>query len=148
MEERINQKIIGQKAAVKCVCDTLIRAGAGLCDPARPLASFLFCGTTGVGKTELCRVLARELFGTSKALIKLDMAEFMEPHSIAKLIGSPPGYIGHENGGALCEKIRSRSVQHRAVRRDRESAPGGAQHPFRYTGRRSADGLARQNSRL
>lgn len=108
MEERINQKIIGQKAAVKCVCDTLIRAGAGLCDPARPLASFLFCGTTGVGKTELCRVLARELFGTSKALIKLDMAEFMEPHSIAKLIGSPPGYIGHENGGALCEKIRSR----------------------------------------
>lgn len=108
MEARINRRIIGQPAAVKCVCDTLIRAGAGLCDPARPLASFLFCGTTGVGKTELCRVLSDELFGTTKALIKLDMAEFMEPHSIAKLIGSPPGYVGHDEGGALCEKIRSR----------------------------------------
>lgn len=108
MEERINRRIIGQNAAVKCVCDTLIRAGAGLCDPTRPLASFLFCGTTGVGKTELCRVLADELFKTSKALVKLDMAEFMEQHSIAKLIGSPPGYVGHDDGGALCEKIRSR----------------------------------------
>lgn len=108
MENRINKRIIGQTAAVKCVCDTLIRAGAGLCDPARPLASFLFCGTTGVGKTELCRVLADEMFGTSKALIKLDMAEFMEQHSVAKLIGSPPGYVGHDEGGVLCEKIRSR----------------------------------------
>lgn len=108
LSERVKRQIIGQDKAVDCVCSTLIRAATGLCDPQRPLASFLFCGTTGVGKTELCKVIAREMFGSDKALIKLDMAEFMEPHSVSKLIGSPPGYIGHEKGGELCDRVRSR----------------------------------------
>ena len=108
LEARIKSRIIGQDSAVKCVCDTLKRAGAGLCDPARPYASFLLCGTTGVGKTELCRTVAEELFGSRRALIKLDMAEYMEIHSVSKLIGSPPGYVGHDEGGALCDAVRAR----------------------------------------
>lgn len=108
LSKRVKQSIIGQDRAVDTVCDTLVRAGAGLCDPKRPMASFMFCGTTGVGKTELCRVISKEMFGSEKALIKLDMAEFMEPHSVAKLIGSPPGYVGHDEGGALCERVRTR----------------------------------------
>ncbi len=106
--DELSKKIIGQQSVVRAVSNTLTRALTGLSDPTRPLCSFMFCGTTGVGKTELCRVLARELFSDRRALIKLDMAEFMEPHSVAKLIGSPPGYVGYEAGGALCEKVRSR----------------------------------------
>lgn len=108
LETAVKQSIIGQDKAVKQVCDALKRAATGLGDPARPLVSFLFCGTTGVGKTELCRVIASELLGNTKSLIKLDMAEFMEGHSISKLIGSPPGYVGHEKGGALCDRVRSK----------------------------------------
>ncbi len=108
LRNEIKNEIIGQDKAVDTVCDALIRAGTGLSDPARPLASFLFCGTTGVGKTELCKVISKKLYGGDKALIKLDMAEFMEPHSVSKLIGAPPGYIGHEDGGALCERVRLR----------------------------------------
>lgn len=108
LESRVKEQIIGQDKAVKSVCRALILAATGLCDDNRPLGSFLLCGTTGVGKTELCRVLAREMFGSEKALIKLDMAEYMEPHSVSKLIGSPPGYIGHDKGGELCDRVRSR----------------------------------------
>ena len=106
--ERICERIIGQDAAVKEVCSALTRARTGLCDESRPAASFLFCGSTGVGKTELCKVIATELFGSQKALIKLDMAEFMEPHSVSRLIGSPPGYIGHGEGGMLVKQVRTR----------------------------------------
>ena len=108
LEERINARVAGQSGAVKRVCAALMRAGAGLSDPRRPLASFIFSGSTGVGKTELCRALAAEMFGSEQALIKLDMAEYMESHSVSKLIGAPPGYVGHGEGGSLCDRVRSR----------------------------------------
>ena len=108
LRSQIKEQIIGQDRAVDTVCDTLIRVGTGLSDPSRPLASFLFCGTTGVGKTELCKVIATTLFGSPKSLIKLDMAEFMESHSVSKLIGAPPGYVGHDDGSVLCDRIRTR----------------------------------------
>ncbi len=108
LKSQLLQKIIGQDEAVCQVCDTLMRAGTGLGDPDRPLASFIFAGPTGVGKTELCRQIAKTLFGSEKALIKLDMAEYSERHSIARITGSPPGYIGHDDGGKLCEQVRER----------------------------------------
>ena len=108
LKAALSQRIIGQNSVITGVCNTLGRSLSGLCDPTRPLCSFLFCGTTGVGKTELCKALASELFGDKRALIKLDMAEFMEMHSVSKLIGSPPGYVGHDEGGALCERVRSK----------------------------------------
>ncbi len=108
LKETLLQKIIGQTAAVTEVCDALMHAGTGLCDPDRPLASFIFAGPTGVGKTELCRQIAKNLFGSQKALIKLDMSEYSERHSIARLTGSPPGYVGHDDGGKLCEQVRAR----------------------------------------
>lgn len=106
--ERLKKTLIGQDSAIKDVCETLIRAQAGLSEPTRPLASFIFAGPTGVGKTELCKRLAQELYGSEKALIKLDMAEFSERHSVARLTGSPPGYIGHDEGGWLVDKVRAK----------------------------------------
>jgi len=108
LETQLNQAVIGQNQAVNQVCNALNRALTGLCDPARPLASFIFCGSTGVGKTELCRQLSISLFGNTDSLVKLDMAEFMEQHSVSKLIGSPPGYVGHDEGGVLCDRVRSK----------------------------------------
>ncbi len=108
LKSKLVKKIIGQDEAVCQVCDALMRAGTGLGDPERPLASFIFAGPTGVGKTELCRQIAKTLFGSEKALIKLDMAEYSERHSIARITGSPPGYIGHDDGGKLCEQVRAR----------------------------------------
>ncbi len=108
LKSQLLQKIIGQDTAVNEVCDTLMRAATGLCDPSRPLASFIFAGPTGVGKTELCRQIAKTMFGSEKALIKLDMSEYSERHSIARITGSPPGYIGHDDGGKLCEQVRER----------------------------------------
>lgn len=108
LKTQLLKTIIGQDEAVGTVCDALMRAGTGLGDPDRPLTSFIFAGPTGVGKTELCRQIAKTLFGSEKALIKLDMSEYSERHSIARLTGSPPGYIGHDNGGKLCEQVRAR----------------------------------------
>ena len=108
LEKQLNSLIIGQTNAIKQVCATLTRTIAGLNEPDRPLASFIFAGPTGVGKTELCRLLARKLYGSEKGMIKLDMAEFSEKHSVARLTGSPPGYIGHDDGGWLVQKVRSR----------------------------------------
>lgn len=104
----LNKKIIGQSEAVNKVCYALMRSYAGICDPDRPVASFVFAGPTGVGKTELCKVLAKQLFGSKNALIKLDMSEYSERHSISRLTGSPPGYIGHDEGSMLCEKVRQK----------------------------------------
>lgn len=103
----LNSQLIGQHNAIEQVCATLTRTIAGLGDPNRPLASFIFTGPTGVGKTELCRLIAKKLYGSEKAMIKLDMAEFSERHSVSRLTGSPPGYIGHDNGGWLVQKVRS-----------------------------------------
>jgi len=106
LEERLHEKIIGQDEAVKVVAEAVRRSRVGLKNPTRPTAVFLFLGPTGVGKTELAKVLAEIVFGDESTLIKLDMSEYMEKHSVAKLIGSPPGYVGFEEGGQLTEKVR------------------------------------------
>jgi len=106
MEERIHQRVVGQDEAVKLVSDAIRRSRAGLADPERPYGSFLFLGPTGVGKTELCRALAEFLFDSEDHLIRIDMSEFMEKHSVARLIGAPPGYVGYEEGGYLTEAVR------------------------------------------
>ncbi|HNH90366.1 MAG TPA: AAA family ATPase, partial [Thiobacillaceae bacterium] len=106
MEERIHQKVVGQDEAVRLVSDAIRRSRAGLSDPNRPYGSFLFLGPTGVGKTELCKALAEFLFDSQDHLIRVDMSEFMEKHSVARLIGAPPGYVGYEEGGYLTEAVR------------------------------------------
>lgn len=107
-EQELRKRVIGQNEAVKAVANALRRARAGLTDPNRPIASFLFLGPTGVGKTELAKALAEFMFNDEKAMIRFDMSEFMESHSVAKLIGSPPGYVGYEEGGQLTEAVKHR----------------------------------------
>jgi ATP-dependent Clp protease ATP-binding subunit ClpC len=108
MESEIHKRLIGQDEAVKIVCQAVRRARAGLKDPRRPIGSFIFLGPTGVGKTELARSLAAFLFDNDDALIRLDMSEFAERHSTARLVGSPPGYVGYDEGGQLTEAVRRR----------------------------------------
>ncbi len=106
MEARLHQRVVGQDEAVRVVADAIRRSRAGLSDPNRPYGSFLFLGPTGVGKTELCRALAEFLFDSQEHMIRIDMSEFMEKHSVARLIGAPPGYVGYEEGGYLTEAVR------------------------------------------
>lgn len=106
METALHQRVIGQDEAVTVVANAIRRSRAGLADPNRPIGSFLFLGPTGVGKTELCKALAGFLFDTEEAMVRIDMSEFMEKHSVARLIGAPPGYVGYEEGGHLTEQIR------------------------------------------
>ncbi|MFJ1267392.1 ATP-dependent chaperone ClpB [Legionella lytica] len=108
MEEVLHQRLIGQEEAINAVSNAIRRSRAGLADPNRPIGSFLFLGPTGVGKTELCKALAAYLFDTEEAMIRIDMSEFMEKHSVARLIGAPPGYVGYEEGGYLTEAVRRR----------------------------------------
>ena len=108
MEQSLSRRVVGQQEAVHAVCRAIRRARVGLNDPRRPYASFLFLGPTGVGKTELCKALAEELFGSQDCMIRLDMSEYMEKHSVARMIGSPPGYVGFEEGGQLTDLIRRR----------------------------------------
>ncbi|KIF80730.1 ATP-dependent chaperone ClpB [Noviherbaspirillum autotrophicum] len=106
MEDELHKRVVGQHEAIVAVSDAIRRSRAGLADPNRPYGSFMFLGPTGVGKTELCKALASFLFDTEEALIRLDMSEFMEKHSVARLIGAPPGYVGYEEGGYLTEAVR------------------------------------------
>jgi len=108
MEEMLHQRVVGQDEAVKAVADAVRRSRAGLADPKRPSGSFLFLGPTGVGKTELCKALADFLFDSDDAMVRIDMSEFMEKHSVARMIGAPPGYVGYEEGGYLTEAVRRR----------------------------------------
>jgi ATP-dependent Clp protease ATP-binding subunit ClpB len=108
MEEQLGKRVVGQAEAIKAVSDAIRRSRAGLADPRRPNGSFLFLGPTGVGKTELCKALAEFLFDTEEAMVRIDMSEFMEKHSVARLIGAPPGYVGYEEGGYLTEAVRRR----------------------------------------
>lgn len=108
MEEALKTRVVGQEEAIRVVSDAVRRSRAGLSDPNRPSGSFLFLGPTGVGKTELCKALAEFLFDSSDAMIRIDMSEFMEKHSVARLIGAPPGYVGYEEGGYLTEAVRRR----------------------------------------
>ncbi|MBW4048717.1 MAG: AAA domain-containing protein, partial [Proteobacteria bacterium] len=106
MEDKLHQRVVGQDQAIRAVSDAIRRSRAGLSDPNRPYGSFLFLGPTGVGKTELCKALAEFLFDSQDHLIRIDMSEFMEKHSVARLIGAPPGYVGYEEGGYLTEAVR------------------------------------------
>ena len=106
IEKELQKHIIGQDKAISYIARAIRRSRAGVADPNRPVGSFMFLGRTGVGKTELCKVLARYLFNNDKALIKLDMSEFSESHSVSKLIGSPPGYVGYDDAAVVCERVR------------------------------------------
>jgi ATP-dependent Clp protease ATP-binding subunit ClpB len=108
MEDRLRERVVGQDEALVAVSDAVRRSRSGLSDPRRPIGSFIFLGPTGVGKTELCKALAELLFDTEDAMVRIDMSEFMEQHSVARLIGAPPGYVGYEEGGRLTEAIRRR----------------------------------------
>ena len=108
LEERLHQRVVGQDEAVTAVANAVRRSRSGLQDPHRPIGSFLLCGPTGVGKTELCKALAETLFDDEHAMVRLDMSEFMEKHTVSRLIGAPPGYIGYEEGGKLTEAVRRR----------------------------------------
>src|ERR671925_2262545 len=108
MEEGLHARVVGQDEAVTAVSNAIRRARSGLKDPNRPIGSFIFFGPTGVGKTELARALAGFLFDDEHALIRIDMSEYQEKHTVARLIGAPPGYVGYEEGGQLTEAVRRR----------------------------------------
>jgi ATP-dependent Clp protease ATP-binding subunit ClpB len=108
LEERIHQRLVDQEEAVRAVADAVRRNRSGLQDPNRPIGSFIFLGPTGVGKTELCKALAEVMFDDEDAMVRVDMSEFMERHTVSRLIGAPPGYVGYEEGGMLTEAIRRR----------------------------------------
>ncbi len=108
MEEELHRRVVGQDEGIKIVANSIRRSRAGLSDPNRPIGSFIFLGPTGVGKTELCKALAMFLFDTEESMVRIDMSEFMEKHSVARLIGAPPGYVGYEEGGYLTEAVRRR----------------------------------------
>ena len=107
LEDILHKRVIGQDEAVNAVARAVKRGRVGLKDPRRPIGSFLFLGPTGVGKTELSKALAEALFGNEESMIRVDMSEYMEKHSVAKMIGSPPGYVGHEEGGQLSDQVRT-----------------------------------------
>jgi ATP-dependent Clp protease ATP-binding subunit ClpB len=106
LEEELHHRVVGQDEAVRAVADAVVRARAGIKDPKRPIGSFLFLGPTGVGKTELARALAATLFDDEDNIVRLDMSEYMEKHTVARLIGAPPGYVGYDEGGQLTEAVR------------------------------------------
>ena len=108
MEERLHQRVIGQDEAINAVANAIRRARAGLQDPNRPLGSFMFLGPTGVGKTELARALAEFLFDDEQAMVRIDMSEYQEKHTVSRMIGAPPGYVGYEEAGQLTEAVRRR----------------------------------------
>jgi ATP-dependent Clp protease ATP-binding subunit ClpB len=111
MEQRLGARVIGQKRAITAVSNAVRRARSGLQDPNRPIGSFLFLGPTGVGKTELTKALANFLFDDPRAMVRIDMSEYMEKHAVARLVGAPPGYVGYEEGGVLTEAVRRRPYQ-------------------------------------
>ena len=108
MEERLHQRVIGQHEAVEAVSNALRRARSGLQDPDRPIGSFVFLGPTGVGKTELARALAEFMFDDERAMVRIDMSEYQERHTVSRLVGAPPGYVGYDEGGQLTEAVRRR----------------------------------------
>src|SRR5919198_100969 len=129
MEEKLHERVVGQDEAVRVVSDAILRSRLGLADPNRPYGSFLFLGPTGVGKTELCKALAAFLFDAEDHLIRIDMSEYMEKHSVARLIGAPPGYIGYDEGGQLTEQVR-RKPDLVGVLGEKEKAPPDNYHVF------------------
>ncbi len=129
LDQILHERVVGQDEAVQTVTDAIIRARSGIKDPRRPIGSFIFLGPTGVGKTELARSLAEALFDTEDSMVRVDMSEYQERHSVSRLVGAPPGYVGYEEGGQLTEAVRRTAVLGSPVRRDRESTHGCLQHP-------------------
>ncbi len=148
LEEVLHERVIGQDSAVSAVANAIRRSRAGLSDPHRPIGSFLFLGPTGVGKTELARTLADFLFDDERAMVRIDMSEYMEKHAVSRLVGAPPGYVGYEEGGQLTEAIRRRPVRGDPARRDREGPPRRVQHPVAAHGRRPAHRRSGAHRRL
>ena len=148
LEEALHERVVGQDAAVTAVANAIRRARAGLQDPNRPIGSFLFLGPTGVGKTELARALAEFLFDDERAMVRIDMSEYQERHTVSRLVGAPPGYVGYEEGGQLTETIRRPPVLGRAARRDREGALGRVQRAAPAARRRPSHRRAGSNGRL
>ena len=139
MEQELHKRVVSQEKAISAVSRAIRRSRAGLKNPNRPVGSFVFLGPTGVGKTELARALANILFGSDNALIRFDMSEYMEKHSVSKLIGSPPGYVGPRRGRSAHREGEAEPVLGGAARRDREGAPGPVQHPSAGVRRRPPD---------
>ena len=129
LERELHQRVIGQEEAVSAVSRAIRRARSGLKAPGRPIGSFLFLGPTGVGKTELAKALAQAMFGSQDNMIRVDMSEYMEKHTVSRLIGSPPGYVGHEESGQLTEKVQPKTILCHSPGRNREGPPRCLQHP-------------------
>ena len=139
MEEELGRRVIGQARAVQAVSDAVRRARAGVSDPDRPTGSFLFLGPTGVGKTELAKALAEFLFDDERAMIRIDMSEYSEKHSVARLMGAPPGYVGYEEGGQLTEAVRRRPYTVVLLDEVEKAHSGGLRRPAAGARRRAAD---------
>ena len=148
LEDQLHQRVIGQDEAVKAVADAVRRSRAGLADPNRPNGSFMFLGPTGVGKTELCKALAAVLFDTDDAMVRIDMSEFMEKHSVARMIGAPPGYVGYEEGGFLTEAVRRRPYCLVLLDEIEKAHPDVFNMLLAGARRRAPDGWARPHGRL
>ena len=148
MEEELKGKVIGQDEAVTAISKALRRSRADLKDPRRPIGSFIFLGPTGVGKTFLAQKLAEFMFGDRDALIQIDMSEYMEKFTASRLIGSPPGYVGYEEGGQLSEAVRRRPYSVVLVRRNRKSASGRDASAAANSGRRQNHRFARPQDRF
>ena len=148
MEEAIGKRVVGQDEAVRAVSDAIRRSRAGLSDPNRPNGSFLFLGPTGVGKTELSKALAEFLFDTEEAMIRIDMSEFMEKHSVARMIGAPPGYVGYEEGGYLTEAVRRRPYSVILLDEIEKAHPGRVQRAAAGARRRPPDRRPGSHRRL
>ena len=139
LDEILHRRVIGQDEAVQLVADAVIRARSGIKDPRRPIGSFIFLGPTGVGKTELAKTLAEALFDSEENMVRIDMSEYMEKHTVSRLIGAPPGYVGYEEGGQLTEAVRRKPYSVDPLRRDREGAPRRLQRPAADPRRRPGD---------
>ncbi len=147
MEQELHHRVIGQDEAVEAVSNAIRRSRAGLSDPNRPIGSFLFLGPTGVGKTELCKTLANFMFDSDDAMVRIDMSEFMEKHSVSRLVGAPPGYVGYEEGGYLTEACAVVLIPSSCWMKWK-SAPGCVQHSAAGTRRRASHRRAGENGRL
>ena len=148
LEDLLHQRVIGQDDAVRAVANAIRRSRAGLSDPNRPIGSFMFLGPTGVGKTELARALAEFLFDDERAMVRIDMGEYMEKHSVSRLIGAPPGYVGYDEGGQLTEAVRRRPYSVVLLDEIEKAHPGRVQRAAPGPGRRSPDRRAGADGRL
>ena len=148
MEERLHQRVVGQDEAITAVSNAIRRARAGLQDPNRPLGSFIFLGPTGVGKTELARALAEFLFDDEHAMIRIDMSEYQEKHTVSRMIGAPPGYVGYDEAGQLTEAVRRRPYSVVLFDEIEKAHPGGAQRAAAAARRRPADRRQGPHGRL